>query len=97
MKYEFTYGARAARGRSRRYLFVLSHMRSFSSLLCHILGSHPEIAGYAEAHQAYAGRADLLQLTRKVESTLEGAVAGRYVLDKRHPTVPPPQSAVRAG
>jgi len=82
VKYEFTYGAQAARVRSRGYLFVVSHMRSFSTLLCHILGSHDEIAGYAEAHQAYAGRADLLRLARKVESTIEGTTAGRYVLDK---------------
>lgn len=82
MKYEFTYGAKAPRVGARGYLFVVSHMRSFSTLLCHILGSHDEIAGYAEAHQAYAGRADLLRLGRKVESTIEGPIAGRYVLDK---------------
>ena len=28
-------------------------MRSYWALLCHILGSHPEIAGYAEMHLAY--------------------------------------------
>jgi hypothetical protein len=36
---------------SRAYVLVLSHMRSFSSMLCHVLGSHEEIAGYAEMHQ----------------------------------------------
>jgi hypothetical protein len=82
VKYEFTYGAPPPGVASRSYLFVVSHMRSFSSLLCHILGSHAEIAGYAEAHQAYADRADLLRLARKVEATIEGPLAGRYVLDK---------------
>lgn len=29
-------------------LVVLSHMRSRSSVLCHVLGSHPEVLGYSE-------------------------------------------------
>lgn len=82
MKYEFTYGAQAPHGRARGYLFVVSHMRSFSSLLCHILGSHREIAGYAEMHLAYSGRSDLLRLALNVELATEAPVADRYVLDK---------------
>ena len=35
------------------YLFLLSHMRSRSTLLAHILGSHPEIAGYREFLRPY--------------------------------------------
>jgi hypothetical protein len=57
-------------------------MRSFSSLLCHILGSHPEISGYAEAHLSYFGRLDLQRLARKVQRVTDHATLGRYVLDK---------------
>ena len=64
------------------YLFVIGHMRSYSSLLAHILGSHPRIVGYAEMHQKYRNMLDLLELTRKVERTCDKACAGRYVLDK---------------
>jgi hypothetical protein len=45
----------------RKSLFVLGHMRSYSSLLCHILGSHPQIDGYCETHIKYRTRFDLLR------------------------------------
>ncbi|HTT31484.1 MAG TPA: hypothetical protein VMG37_23915 [Solirubrobacteraceae bacterium] len=57
-------------------------MRSFSSLLCHILGSHPEIDGYAETHQSYLGRIDLHRLTRRVGQMIGEQPSGRYVMDK---------------
>jgi hypothetical protein len=57
-------------------------MRSYSSLLCHILGSHPEINGYAEMHQSYRGRIDLLRLNARVYRSLDGGLDGRFVLDK---------------
>ena len=63
-------------------MLVLSHMRSYSSLLCHILGSHPEINGYAEMHQSYRGRIDLLRLNARVYRSLDGELDGRFVLDK---------------
>lgn len=66
----------------RSYILVLSHMRSYSSLLCHILGSHPEIAGYAEMHQSYNSRLDLLRLRARVSRSLDGELGGRFVLDK---------------
>jgi hypothetical protein len=67
---------------SRRYLFVVSHMRSYSSVLCHILGSHEEINGYAETHQSYHSVADLDQLVNKVGEMTGAPARGRYVLDK---------------
>jgi hypothetical protein len=66
----------------RRYILVLSHMRSYSSLLCHILGSHPQIAGYAEMHQSYRNRLDLRRLRVRVFRSLGGVLDGRFVLDK---------------
>ena len=65
-----------------RYIFVVSHMRSFSSLLCHILGSHPEISGYAEMSQDYHSRLDLAKLRLKVSASLDNTLTGNFALDK---------------
>ena len=74
--------------RTAGYLFVIGHMRSYSSLLAHILGSHPRIVGYAEMHQKYRNVLDLFELARKVERSCDKRCAGRYVLDKiLHPQV----------
>ena len=64
------------------YIFVVSHMRSFSSLFCHILGSHNEIAGYAEAHQSYHRWLDLIGLRHKVYISNNNRLDGRFILDK---------------
>jgi len=63
-------------------LFVLGHMRSYSSLLCHLLGSHPEIDGYFETHIEYRSWFDLLRLRRRVVKLTGERLSGRYVLDK---------------
>lgn len=68
--------------RSKRYILVLSHMRSYSSLLCHILNSNPEVAGYVETHMSYTGRRDLWRLKWNVFLGTDADVGGRYVLDK---------------
>ena len=68
--------------RVKRYILVLSHMRSYSSLLCHILNSNPEVAGYVEMHIAYSGRRDLWRLKWNVFLGTDADVGGRYVLDK---------------
>ena len=82
MQYTFSYGAQPE-GRYRgSFLFVVSHMRSYSSLLCHILGSHPEISGYTETQRSYRSRSDLNGLATAVRATTGEAVLGRYVLDK---------------
>ena len=67
---------------ARRYLFVLGHMRSYSSLLCHILGSHPQIDGYCETHVKYRTRLDLLRLRSRVVKLTGEPLSGRYVLEK---------------
>lgn len=68
--------------RPRRYLFVFSHMRSYSSLLCHILNSNPEVAGYIEFHHAYRTPMDLVDLAIRVAHMNDDRLTGRYVLDK---------------
>jgi len=69
-------------GHPQDYIFIFSHMRSYSSLLSHILGSHPEISGYLEAHLSYSHPNDLLTLKQKVSDATEHQVFGRFVLDK---------------
>jgi hypothetical protein len=66
----------------RSYILVLSHMRSYSSVLCHILGSHPEIDGYAEMHLRYQGPLDRWRLRLAVSRSLGSRLRGRFVLDK---------------
>jgi hypothetical protein len=68
--------------RSAGYIFLVGHMRSYSSLLGHILGSHRQIAGYAEMHQKYRDVLDFLELAEKVENSGSKTTAGRYVFDK---------------
>lgn len=48
-----------------KILFLLSHMRSGSSLLTHILSSNPEIIGYGETHIQYSSEEDFKQLMLK--------------------------------
>jgi hypothetical protein len=64
------------------YLFILSHMRCHTSVLSHILGSHPEIIGHSEMHQGYSNSLDLLKLRCKVSIDNRDSLKGRYVLDK---------------
>jgi hypothetical protein len=66
----------------RAPLFILSHMRSYSSLLAHVLGSHPEIDGYCETHLRYHSRLDVLRLQWRVRKLTGEPLNGRYVLDK---------------
>jgi hypothetical protein len=73
--------ARALVGR-RRYILLASHMRSYSTLLGHLLGSHPQIAGYAEQHQSYRSFADLSGLCYGVWKTSDFDVSGDYLFDK---------------
>jgi hypothetical protein len=57
-------------------------MRSYSSLLCHILGSHPQVDGYCETHIKYRTRFDLLRLRSRVVQLTGEPLRGRYILDK---------------
>ena len=50
------------RSKARRIVFILSHMRSGSTLLMHLLASHPEILGAGERNLRYETAADLRKL-----------------------------------
>jgi hypothetical protein len=64
------------------YVFLFAHMRSFSTALSHILGSHPEISGYTETHLKYRRSGDLVRLRWRVARAIGGVPRGRYLLDK---------------
>ncbi len=66
-----------------RILFILSHMRSGSSLLTHLLNSNPEIIGYGETHINYSSELDFKTLMFKVYWTIKDyQMNHKYVLDK---------------
>lgn len=63
-------------------IFLLSHMRAYTSLAGHILGSHPQINGYYEMHISYE---DATALDRQLAVFLEGDAlkpGSRYLFDK---------------
>lgn len=82
----------AFRSQPYRFLLLLSHMRSGSSLLTHLLTTNPEIIGYGETHTNYADADDFKALLKKVywqaqEFRTLGDVQNlrmnhRYVMDK---------------
>jgi len=73
--------ARALLGR-RTYILFFSHMRSYSTLLGHLLGSHPQVTGYAEQHRSYQTFADLTELRYGIWKLSEYEVKGTYIFDK---------------
>ncbi|MHB1403948.1 MAG: hypothetical protein ACYCWB_16300 [Thiobacillus sp.] len=63
-------------------IFLLSHMRAYTSLAGHILGSHPQINGYYEMHLGYE---DAAALDRQLEAFRQDEVlkpGSRYLFDK---------------
>ncbi|SEK59876.1 hypothetical protein [Ectothiorhodospira marina] len=65
-------------------IFLLSHMRAYTSLFAHILGSHPEIDGYYELHIGYYSwrsllRQKLVYFVRDNHNPKRGA---RFLFDK---------------
>lgn len=65
-----------------RYLVLLSHMRSYSSVLAHVLGSSPEVEGSGETHVRYRNALDLWRLRRRIRETTGRPLQGRWLLDK---------------
>ena len=65
-----------------RYLFILSHARSYTTLLCHILGSHRQISGYGETRMPYETAVDLYRLNAKACEDGNYRNDCEYVLDK---------------
>jgi hypothetical protein len=73
----------ALRRHKYRYVFVLGHMRSGSTLLTHILLNHPAFSGSIETHITYAEQDDLRKLiytTCKNYATLN--IGSCYLVDQ---------------
>jgi len=66
----------------KKYIFLLSHMRSYSSLLSHIIGSSDSISGYSEMHLPYKNNIDLLTLRYRVYFSNNRDLKGDYIFDK---------------
>jgi hypothetical protein len=66
----------------RGYLLLFSHMRAYTSLLGHIVGSHAEITGYSEMHLRLRDQRALHKLAQQVARRSQKNYRGRYVFDK---------------
>ncbi len=65
------------------FIFILSHMRSGSSLLTHLLSANPEILGFGETHVNYRSSRDFKSLLFKLHTRLsDRSMSRRYALDK---------------
>ncbi|MCG5535570.1 hypothetical protein [Ectothiorhodospira mobilis] len=64
------------------HLLLFSHMRAKTSLLSHLLGSHPEISGYYEMHIGYYSPRSLLKARLLFHSLHPDAPATRLYFDK---------------
>ena len=67
----------------KKFLFILAHQRSGSTLLLHLLNMNPDIIGYGETRLSYKSKIDLDTLVGKVAwETGESRIVERYVMDK---------------
>ncbi len=65
-----------------KYIFLLSHMRSRSSLISHILGSNPDIIGYYEFHSSYLTQMDLIKTRIKLFREFKCRFLNKYIYNK---------------
>ena len=66
----------------RGFVFLVSHMRSYSSLLGHLLAETHAVDGYSELHQTYESDLDLLRMAIDVQATHSEEIQGSYLFDK---------------
>ncbi|MBU6257230.1 MAG: hypothetical protein KGJ30_20065 [Burkholderiales bacterium] len=65
-----------------RNIFLLSHMRANTSLLGHLLGSHPQIEGYYEMHIGYYSWKSLWRQKMLHFADHDAKPGARYMFDK---------------
>lgn len=63
-------------------IFLLSHMRAYTSLIGHILGSHPQVNGYYEMHLSYSSPDDLVAQVQAYATHDTLKPGSRYLFDK---------------
>ena len=67
----------------KRFLFILAHQRSGSTLLLHLLNANSDILGYGESRLPYKSKTDLDILVGKVAwETSKSRITERYIMDK---------------
>lgn len=78
-------------------IVLLSHMRARTSLLSHLLGSHPEIAGYYEQHMRHRNMTFKFNIRSALLAENLISADTRYLFDKTLHTHldPAPRSASR--
>ncbi len=65
-----------------QYIFIFGHARSYTTLLCHILGSHRQISGYTETMFSYETAVNLYRLNALACEAGNYRKDCEYVLDK---------------
>ena len=68
--------------RKSRQIMLLSHMRGYTSLISHILGSNPAITGHFELHRSYLAPVDDLKARLTLSNLLGSVIDTPYYLDK---------------
>jgi hypothetical protein len=68
--------------KSKNTILLLSHMRSYSSLFGHIVGSSDEIDGYYEMHNHYFTRRSVLKSKLQFTMSELPSHKHRYFFDK---------------
>lgn len=65
-------------------IFLLSHMRSRSSVFSHVLGSNDEILGYGERQISYGSKFSLIRRNAKIVNNLQikTTICDKYIYDK---------------
>lgn len=83
-------------GLPNKYLIILGHMRSGSTLLVHILASNPQIMGAGENYLKYSSPDALQDLSLKLGTFFDRwKIEQEYVMDKiLHNTLDPDQSVL---
>src|SRR6056297_3250288 len=67
---------------NKEYIFILSHIRSRSTLLSHILGSNPSISGYSESHNSYSNWKDFARMRIRIYHANTNKSNPKFFLDK---------------
>lgn len=80
--YTFQYYQKIMQQEHYSRIFLLSHMRAYTSLLGHVLGSHPEINGYYEMHINYLTAQDLLRQEQQYALYDNLKPGSRFLFDK---------------
>lgn len=66
----------------KQHIMLCSHMRANTTLLGHILGSHPDVSGYYEQHIGYSSWKSLIRNKLKFSTENPNEPVTRFYFDK---------------